>query len=138
MAAFDAERGDDQVDRFSDGNSAPAQMPVVRGCPDRELGIAERDDLEAPELPLDEPSLRLRPQTLQYFAQNEIAHQQWRHLDITVEALDRRRRDPVQVIDPDRAIDEDHRRNDPAGFRPSRLPNAPFRQGLESPSVPRS
>src|SRR5579884_590291 len=116
MSSFDAEGGDDEIDRLADRYAFAAQKSVIRGGLDRQFGIEQRDCPEAPQDALDELCFALDPQSLQHLAENQIADQQWPRRDQRAKPAYRIGRDIVQMIDPYGAIDEDHR-----GKRPWRL-----------------
>src|SRR6266478_2453854 len=108
VATLDAEGADDKIDRIADRAAPAAEKAVIRRRFDRQVGVEQRHRLKSPQAALDEAGFSLGAQSLQDFAQDQIADQQRYRWYQLAEAADRTGHGVAQVADPNRGIDEDH------------------------------
>jgi hypothetical protein len=119
VATLDAEGPDDKIDRLADRAAPAAEKAVVRRRLNRQVGVEQRHSLKSPQAALDEASFSLGPQSLQDFAQDQIADQQRYGWYQRAEPADRTGHVSFSVKPRYRRITA---LRDPADFRPVTLP----------------
>src|ERR1044071_8793839 len=108
VAALNAERADDQVDRFADRDTPSAQISIVSGSLDGEIGVAKRYDFKDLHGGFDLSRCDVRPDAAQDLAEDQISDQQVRPGHQRAKARDRVRDNLAKVINPNRAVDDNH------------------------------
>src|SRR5438067_8939181 len=136
VAARNAERPDDDIDRLADRMAPASQQAVIRRRLHSQFGVKQRNGLELPQPTLDQSRFPFGSQPLQDLAQDQITDKQRYRRDQFPQPADGFRRDVVQVIDPNRAIDEDHGVRGPADSRRDYPPSEPYPRASASAPVP--
>lgn len=113
VALVDAESADDQVHGLAHGNPAGAQGPVIRCRPRGAIGVQQGHDFEAAERALDPGSLGIATQALQHLQQDQVTDQDQFPADDLPQENDASGAAIVEVVDPDRTVDDDHRAVEP-------------------------
>jgi hypothetical protein len=103
-----AERGDEAVNRLANGSPAGAKVAIVARRSGGELDSAGLEDLEFAEVAQHSGGLVLRREPLEDLAEHEIEKPHRLTLDLSVEPVRLRGRRAVEVVDPDRGVDDDH------------------------------
>ncbi len=116
MATLDAEGPDQDIDRFAHRHALAAQEAIVGRRADGQIGAGQRNEIKSAHRLLDLIRLAVRPQPLKNLAKDEIADKQALPPDKPTQRSHLIREVIVEMIHPDRGIDQDHR-----AFRPSRL-----------------
>src|SRR5579863_6120991 len=124
MPALDAERTDHHIERFADGDAASAEKPVIGSCLDSQFWVRQSNDLVLTKCAFDQPRLRFGAETLEHLAQYQIAHEQRPLGNERAETVDGGTGYLIELVDPDRAVNEDHRIHDPRASRLNLLPIA--------------
>src|SRR5579859_5186935 len=113
MTIFDAKRRDKEIDRLADRNALTPQKAIVRSGFAGQVRRYQGDNIEAPERLFDRRGFAVGPKALQYLAEYQVADEQRRETDQAPQGSDLSGLPIIQMIDPDRRIDQDH-----CAFRP--------------------
>lgn len=108
MAFDDTECRDNRVDGFAHGHAARAQRPVITRRRNCDLTAGHRAKFECGEVSEGALKFEIRSKSLQYFHQNQIAHQQVLRSKQPIEQIGPGSRAPVEVIDLHRSIHHGH------------------------------
>src|SRR5208283_1830849 len=122
MVLDDAKRRDDRVDRAARRHPASPQRAVIASGGNRDFMAAHGTKFESGENPLDTPKVGFGGEALQHFGHDQIADDKLRGRE-AAERIGFGCRPAIEVVDPHRRIDHDHRR----GLRSRRI-------ALRSPS----
>ncbi len=132
VAMTQAEGGDQTIDRLSDRVAVLAQQPIVLRGRDGELYATGLEHFEAPELAEYTIRVLVAREPLKDFAHHQVEEAEPLTRRLPIEPVGLRRRNSVQVIDPDGRIDDDHRSALVDGRQSSVLTRA-VRLALRSP-----
>src|SRR5262249_30898174 len=107
-AVRDAPAADDEIDGLAESNALGAQGAVERCSSHRLIDAKHRYEIELPQRTLNGLGFAFRWHTQQDFAEDHVADDQRLYTDERAKLRHLRRGCASQVIDPNRAIDDDH------------------------------
>ncbi len=116
VALLDAEGANQNIDRLAYRHTLAAQEAVIGSRANCQLRIGQRDDIESAHRLFDKRGLPVRQQTLKNLAEDQIANEKPLPSYELAQRPNLEGGAIVEMIHPDRGIDQDHR-----AFRPSRL-----------------
>src|SRR5581483_7790995 len=108
MAVPDAEGRDQRIDGRADGDASSSQEPVIPRRADRNFTVHHGGALERPEAGERACGVVLGAEPLQNLGKNQIPDQQPSRVHQTIEQIGFGAGRPVEVVDPDGGIDQDH------------------------------
>jgi len=134
MRVLETERRYEAIDGLPDGPPGGAQCAIVSRRRLRQRDAAGVEDLETPKCAKDVSGGGIRRDALEHFAHREVEQPQTPALRLSIEPLDFGCADPVQIVDPDRGVDDHHVATAPfpfgrAGWRSGLRSTAPFPAG---------
>src|SRR5215469_12026829 len=109
LVIFDnAEARDKRIDSLAHGDSPTPQCAKILRCRDCNGSSPNRHTLQYIQLPTHAMEVQVRAKTLQNLDQDQVAEQGPLSGQQTVQQISFRRWPPVEVINPDGRIDQDH------------------------------
>ncbi len=135
MRVLETERRDEAIDCLPDGPPASAQAAIVSRSRLRESDAAGVEDLETAKCAKDSSGGGIGRDALEHLAHRQVEQPQTAALRLSIEPLDFGCADAVQVVDPDRRVDDHHVVTGPfrfgrAGWRSDPRSTSPFPAGV--------
>ena len=108
VVANQAERRDEAINGLAYRQTARPQVSIVVSRGEREGDGARLEYFEVPEVPEYATCLRFGADALKHFAEDQIRQAQTLARQLSIQPLGLGRGGTVQVVDPDRRVDDDH------------------------------
>jgi len=112
MTLPEAERGDQAVNRFANGATLRTESAVVACSRCREIDATCLEDRETPKIAEHASGFLIGREPLENLTDHEVDQSERLSHELLIEPLRLWCRDVVEVVDPDRRINDDHRIRD--------------------------
>ena len=109
MVVQQTERCDPRVDGRAHDSTPPAQRPIVERGGQGQVHAARGEHFEPQKPRPDLSKSAFVPKPLQDLAQDDVEESQPLTIDFSIQPLRLGRPGTIEVVDPDRAVDDDHR-----------------------------